>query len=233
VTLVGGGAALGGPAALLAHDPWQMTLGERAALEGLLARLRPALAVEIGTAEGGSARCLARHCAEIHSFDLVHPDGLTTELPMVTTHTGDSHALLPEFLDRLAAEGRGVDFALVDGDHTADGVRRDIEDLLASPALQSAAIVFHDTANDAVRAGLQEAALHEHPSVAYLDLDFVAGHLSASGPYAGQLWGGLGLMIVDARARAERGCIQPHDFSPAGELLRIARDLGELGAPPG
>ena len=46
------------PAGLLAPDPWQMTLGERAALEGLLARLRPALAVEIGTAEGGSTRCL-------------------------------------------------------------------------------------------------------------------------------------------------------------------------------
>ena len=29
------------PAGLLAHDPWQMTLGERAALEGLLARLKP------------------------------------------------------------------------------------------------------------------------------------------------------------------------------------------------
>jgi hypothetical protein len=233
VTLAGGAASLSGPAALLAHDPWQMTLGERAALEGLLARLRPALAVEIGTAEGGSTRCLARHCAEIHSFDLVHPDGLEAELPMVTTHTGDSHVELPDFLHRMAAEGRTVDFALVDGDHTAAGVRRDIEDLVGSPALDSAAIVFHDTANDAVRAGLEEAALGEHPSVAYLDLDFVAGHLSATGPYAGQLWGGLGLMIVDARLRAERGWIPPHDFSPAGELLRIARDLGQRPPLPG
>jgi hypothetical protein len=210
-----------------------MTLGERAALEGLLARLRPALAVEIGTAEGGSARCLARHCAEIHSFDLIHPEGLTSELPMVTTHTGDSHALLPEFLDRMAAEGRSIDFALVDGDHSADGVRRDIEDLLSSPALESAAIVFHDTANEAVRAGLLEAALHEHASAAYLDLDFVAGHLSANGPFAGQLWGGLGLLIVDAAARAGGPCVRPNEFSPAGELMRIARELGELPSPPG
>ena len=33
-------------------------------------------------------------------------------------HTGDSHVLLPAFLERLAEAGRTVDFALVDGDHT-------------------------------------------------------------------------------------------------------------------
>jgi peptidoglycan/LPS O-acetylase OafA/YrhL len=218
------------PAGLLAHDPWQMTLGERAALEGLLARLKPALAIEIGTAEGGSTRCLARHCAEIHSFDLVHPDGLTGELPMVRTHTGDSHALLPAFLERLAAEGRTVDFVLVDGDHTAGGVLRDVEDLLASPALGPSVIVMHDTTNEDVREGLLAASLDGHPSVAYLDLDFVAGHLSGTGAYAGQLWGGLGLVIVDPAARAERASVTEGLFEPAGELLRAARDLGRAAA---
>jgi peptidoglycan/LPS O-acetylase OafA/YrhL len=218
-------------AGLLAPNPWQMTLGERAAMEGLLARLKPALAIEIGTAEGGSTRCLARHCTEIHSFDLVHPPGLTEELPMVTTHTGDSHALLPAFLEQLAAAGRRVDFVLVDGDHSADGARRDVEDLLASPAVEGAAMVLHDTANDEVRAGLIAAGIHEHPSVAYLDLDFVAGHLSAPGqPFEGQLWGGLGLVIADPAARAG-GCVQPDLFEPAGELLRVAREVRELPYP--
>jgi peptidoglycan/LPS O-acetylase OafA/YrhL len=218
------------PAGLLAHDPWQMTLGERAALEGLLARLKPALAIEIGTAEGGSTRCLARHCAEIHAFDLVHPDGLTEELPMVTTHTGDSHELLPAYLERLTAEGRTVDFVLVDGDHTPAGVLRDLQDLLASPAVGPSAIVMHDTTNEDVRAGLTAASLHERPSVAYLDLDFVAGHLSSTGDFAGQLWGGLGLVIVDRDARAERGSVTDGLFEPAGELLRTARDLGRAAA---
>jgi hypothetical protein len=207
-----------------------MTLGERAALEGLLARLKPALAIEIGTAEGGSTRCLGRHCAAIHSFDLVHPDGLTDELPMVTTHTGDSHELLPAFLERLAAEGRTVDFVLVDGDHTAAGVLRDVKNLLASPAIGPSVVVMHDTTNEDVRAGLLAASLDEHPSVAYLDLDFVAGHLSGTGAYAGQLWGGLGLVIVDPVARAERASVTDGLFEPAGELLRAARDLGRAAA---
>jgi hypothetical protein len=223
VTLVHEPHALDGPEGLLAHDPWQMTLGERAAVEGLLARLAPALAVEVGVAEGGSTRCLARHAAEVHSFDFAHPAGLTDELPNVVAHTGDSHVLLPAFLERLAAAARSVDFALVDGDHTPEGVRRDVEDLLASPAVRRAVIVAHDTTNEGVRSGLEGVGLEEYPSVAYVDLDFVAGHLSARGPFAGQLWGGLGLIVVDADARAARGGAND-EFHPAGELLRVARD---------
>jgi hypothetical protein len=225
MTLVHEPHGLDGPAALLAHDAWQMTLGERAALEGLLVRLAPSLAVEIGTAEGGSTRCLARHASEIHSFDLTHPVGLTGELPSVITHTGDSHVLLPAFLERLAAAGRCVDFALVDGDHTAEGVCRDVEDLLASAAVRRTVILVHDTANDAVRSGLEAAVVEDHASVAYVDLDFVAGHLSARGAYAGQLWGGLGLIVVDPAARAARESVRDDTFHPAGELLRVARGV--------
>jgi hypothetical protein len=213
-----------GPAGLLAHDPWQMTLGERVALEGLLARLAPAVAVEIGTAEGGSTRCLARHAREIHSFDLVHPVGLADELPAVIVHTGDSHVLLPAFLERFAAAGRSIDFALVDGDHTADGVRRDVADLLGSPAVERTVIVVHDTANEAVRSGLEALALDDQPAVAHVELDMVAGHLSAAGPYEGQLWGGLGLIVADREARAARPRVREDTFHPAAELLRVARD---------
>ena len=111
-------------------------------------------------------------------------------------------------------------------------MRRDIEDLLASPAVEGAAIVLHDSANDEVRAGLRAAEIEEHPSVAYLDLDFVAGHLSASGmPYEGQLWGGLGLVIADPAARAGGRCVQPDLFEPAGDLLRVAREVREAPYP--
>jgi hypothetical protein len=231
VTVVHQPHGLDGPGGLLAYDPWQMTLGERAALEGLLVQLTPALAIEIGTAEGGSTRCLARHCREIHSFDLAHPEGLAAELPGLVTHTGDSHVLLPRFLERLAHTGRGVDFVLVDGDHTSEGVCRDLQDLLSSPALNRAVIVVHDTANEEVRSGLCELALEDHQSVAYVDLDFVAGHLSATGAFAGQLWGGLGLIVVDAVARGARPAAQDGALHPAGELLRAARDLGLAPAP--
>src|SRR5688500_9370779 len=98
------------------HD-WQMTLGERAALQGVLASLQPGLSIEIGTAQGGSLGRVSAASKEVHSFDLEHDPG--REWPAnVTLHSGDSHELLPAFLAELANDGRNVDFVLVDGDHT-------------------------------------------------------------------------------------------------------------------
>ena len=42
----------------------------------------------------------------------------------------------PRYSKRFAGEGRNVDFVLVDGDHSSDGVKRDIEDLLNSDAVR-------------------------------------------------------------------------------------------------
>lgn len=70
----------------------------------------------------------------MHSFDLVEPEPEARRLSNVTFHTGDSHALLPELLARFGEEGRNVDLALVDGDHSAEGVCQDVLDLLNSSA---------------------------------------------------------------------------------------------------
>ena len=94
---------------MLAASPWQMSPGERATLEGVLAQLRPALALEVGTAQGGSLRRVAAYSEEVHSFDLVAPDAEVTGLANVTFHTGDSHVLLPETLAQLAAAQKSVD----------------------------------------------------------------------------------------------------------------------------
>jgi Methyltransferase domain len=201
-------------ARILEPREWQMTLGERAALEGLLAALEPGLAIEIGTAQGGSLSRIAAHCREVHSFDLEHAPGRSWPAN-AELHTGDSHELLPELLGRLARAGRNVDFALVDGDHTTEGARRDVEDLLDSPALGRTALLLHDTLNEDVRRGFLAARLASRPEVVHLDLDFVPGHLSRGGPFAGQLWGGLGLVLVD---RAGEGAFPLAEGSGPGEF---------------
>jgi hypothetical protein len=121
-----------------------------------------------------------------------------SDLPNVAVHTGDSHQLLAKVLADLARAGRNVDFVLVDGDHTAAGVEQDLRDLLASDAVRSSVIVFHDTINDEVRAGLQRIDYAAEPKVIYCDLNFVAGRLSYGGPFHHELWGGLGVIVVDA-----------------------------------
>ncbi len=53
---MGADEGLGAAVKLFEDQVWQMSYGERAAIEGLLSGLRPKLAIEVGTAE-------ARGCA--------------------------------------------------------------------------------------------------------------------------------------------------------------------------
>jgi len=210
---------------LLEGSPWQMSFGERAALEGLLSQLAPGLALELGTAEGGSLERLAEHSAEVHSFDLVAPSLPVAELEHVHLHTGDSHQLLPAVLETFVDEGRNVDFALVDGDHSEDGVRRDVEALLDSRALARSVIVLHDTMNEMVRRGLERVRFDAYPKVAYVELDFVAGQLFREPTIKDELWGGLGLVLCDATRQAyfSDGPYQQRYYETY-ELVRAARD---------
>src|SRR5437763_10952841 len=106
------------PIGLLRDVDAQISFGERAALEGVLAQARPRLAIEIGTAEGGTVERLAHYSEEVVSLDLDCALARARQLPNVTFHEGDSHVLLPELLRGIADEGRNVDFVFVDGDHS-------------------------------------------------------------------------------------------------------------------
>jgi Methyltransferase domain len=209
---------------------WQMTYGERLAFEGLLTQLKPALAIEIGTAEGGSLARIAEHSTEVHSFDLVAPTFKVAD--HVTLHPGDSHAELPRFLAQLAAEGRHPDFVLVDGDHTAEGVRKDVLDLLASDAITECVIVLHDTINDEVRAGLEAVDWESFAKVRYVDLDAVPGRMVVSDHVArrGALWGGLGIAIVSEEHRFPtplEGVMRTNIVSPTRIGLGVRALLGD------
>jgi hypothetical protein len=213
------------PIQILQDPDWQMSFGERAALEGLLAQRRPRLSIEIGTAEGGSLGRIAAHSELTHSFDLVLPHHELRHLPGVTLHTGDNHELLPRLLAELADAGENVDFVLVDGDHSTEGVRRDVEDLLESPALGNSLIVMHDTMNEVVRAGLEQVRYGAYPKVAYVDLDFVAGYMFHEPTLKHELWGGLGLVVVDSgRSAYFSGNVRQSRYYPAFDLIRSARD---------
>ncbi len=205
---------------------WQMTLGERFAIEGVLSQLKPSLSIETGTAQGGSLRRLAEHSDEVHAFDIVpEVKELEAEFDNVTIHIGDSTTRLPDVLDTFAAERRHVDFALIDGDHTSDGVQRDIIAVLDSGACKQTVVIFHDTTNDDVRAGLDALDLPRHPKVALCMLDFVPGYLVVEHhpqyPHAG--WNGLGLVILDVARGAAPAATMSDRYSSAEVIQRARR----------
>jgi hypothetical protein len=210
---------------IIRDTTWQMTFGERSALEGILTQVKPALSIEIGTAEGGSLQRVAKHSDHVHSFDLVKPDDSVARLENVTLHTGDSHVLLKELLSELAAAGSNVDFALVDGDHSADGAEEDLRDLLSSDAVRNTVILLHDTTNEEVREGFARVDLDAEAKVVHHDLDFVVGHLSEGGDFHHQLWGGIGLIVVDDGGSPINGMGRSGDgFYDIFEIIAAARD---------
>lgn len=214
------------PAEILEDAVWQMSGGERAAVEGVLCRSRPKLALEIGTAQGGGTQRIAAYAQEVHSFDLAAP---LLELPAnVHTHQGDSHELLAPFLAQLAEQERNVDFVIVDGDHTPEGVRRDLEDLLNSPALARSVILIHDTVNERVRAGVDAVRFAAWPKVAHVDLDWIPGRLFATPELRGELWYGLGLVVLDAgRPAYLNGSPYEQRYHSSAPLLARARNFAQ------
>jgi Methyltransferase domain len=214
------------PIPLLADAICQMSFGERAALEGLVSQCKPRLAVEVGTYEGGSLRLLAAHCEQVHTIDLYRQVEDQGAFPNVVFHTGDSRSLLPELLGKLRDDHVPVDFALIDGDHSAEGVHRDLANLLDSDTTQSSVILLHDTMNQEVRAGIEQVELPARAKVIYYELDFVAGYEFAGGHFDGQLWGGLGLVVTgDRESHGYGGSPAQTRYREAYRLVHDARRL--------
>jgi hypothetical protein len=74
--------------------------------------------------------------------------------------------------------------------------------LLASAAVNTTVIVFHDTMNDEVRAGLARVDIEAEPKVTHYDPDFLAGRLHYGSDLHHQLWGGFGVMVLGAANRS-------------------------------
>jgi methyltransferase family protein len=219
---------------VLADETWQMAYGERMALEGILSQVKPELAVEIGTAEGGSLRRIAAHAREVHAFDIA-PEvaAVVGEIPHATAHIGDSAELLPRVLADLRAAGRNVDFALVDGSHTTEGVQRDMRALLESAACSRTVVVVHDSANEAVRDGLEALHLPSYPKVTLCMLDFVPGYLVVEEhARSREIWNGLGLVVLDVAGGSAPATVDA-DHENVSDVYRAFRGLTAGGRRTG
>ena len=196
----------------------QLAWCERSAIAGLLALVRPKLSIEIG----GRLDPLAAHSGEVHAFDQVAPPPSLLGLAHVHFHTGDSDRLLADCLQRFVEEGRNVDFALVNGDRSGEGVHKNLVTLLESRATADTVIVLYNTMNEHVRSGIERAGVEGNQKVVAFEVNAIPGCLLMEGKSRGELCGGLGIIQTSsAYGRPERSL---HHTSPARSALAALKD---------
>jgi hypothetical protein len=177
---------------------WWMTPAERVGLIFLLEHLKPKVAIEIGTMHGGSLQVLSHFCDHVYSID-TDPSvarRLEGKFPNVEYLTGQSDQILPPLIHRLNEERAHLSFVLVDGDHSTDGVRKDIDNLLRFRPTVPFYIVMHDSFNPQCRLGLRRAQWASNRYVHAVELDFIAGIAACAPAFRDELWGGLALGIL-------------------------------------
>ena len=183
----------------LLHTHWQMSPSERMAMCHILERIQPKLAIEIGTYKGGSLSLLSHHSGWVYSID-VDPEipEKFAQFKNTTFITEDSGTSLPKLLSRLTLENAPLEFVLIDGDHSAEGVRRDLNAMLRFTPSRRVIVMLHDSFNPHCRRGMLEAEWSTARHVAFADLDFVHGKIvQQGGPFDGQMWGGLAVVVLE------------------------------------
>ncbi len=191
-------------------ENWQMNHSERLALTALLARHRPRCSIEIGTFKGGSLSLISQYSDFVFSID-IDPDVANkfSHLNNVSFLTGYSKTILPLLLNELDNQQIAVDFILIDGDHSTEGINRDINITLDYTPKNSLFVLAHDSFNPECRRGMVDADWSKSPYLDFVDLDFVSGRLiEHGGDGHGELWGGLALFYMTPEKNNAKTTIQ-------------------------
>ena len=185
---------------------WQMTRWERYGFESILRVAKPKVALEIGTYKGGSLQIIMQHAAKAYSVDVdaTIEDRLGSRFPSVEFSAGDSREILPPLLDRISGRGEELGFVLIDGDHSTEGVRSDINAVLRYKPLRPVFIVFHDSFHPPCREGILAADWAACEYVHFVEIDFVPGvyHFEAfEMAMPRSMFGGLAVAVMRPERR--------------------------------
>lgn len=188
---------------------WEMVNAEKIALLNLLNDIKPAIAIEIGTKNGGSLQLIAASSKSVFSLD-IDPGvkELANTFKNVSFIIGDSKETLPKLLDDLSSSGQQPDFILIDGDHSLNGVKMDIQHILKMKITKPLVVLMHDSFNPDCRKGMLEVDYESYPCVELVDIDFVQGIYSPNERTKGEMWGGFGIIYLNREAKRKEPLVK-------------------------
>lgn len=184
---------------VIRQAPAWMTRGERLLLFALIFGLRPARYLEIGTFQGGSALIVAASMDASGSHGRIvcidpKPEIKPEDWKRIEHRGTLLQARSPEILAHaVQVVGGMIDFALIDGDHTAAGVTRDAEGVLPFLA-QGGYLLFHDAYFPQVGRALDDFAKRNPEQI--IDLGCLTREVTLHTLPSSDIvtWGGLRLM---------------------------------------
>lgn len=180
---------------------WQMTRCEKYAFASLVQALKPEIAIEIGTYKGGSLQILSKVAKKIYSIDISpkSEETLNARFNNVEFLVGDSKQLLSPLLKKIAENNESLSLILIDGNHSTEGVKNDINTLLQFIPNCPVYIVSHDSFYPPCRKGILSADWHGCQYIHYVEVDFIPGvyHYKAfDTAKARSMYGGLSLALM-------------------------------------
>jgi hypothetical protein len=183
------------------HREWQMTQCEKFVLKSILDKADTKVAIEVGTFEGGSLQLISSKIEKVFSLDINSEtqNSLKNEFKNVEFLIGDSKILLPKLIENLQSEAAPLGFVLIDGDHSTEGVRNDINAVLRFVPNRPIYVLIHDSFNPECRQGIRNADWNKCPYVHFLEIDFVSGmyfNTALECIQSKSMWAGLAVAIM-------------------------------------
>lgn len=182
---------------------WSMARAEQATLIQVLKSIKPKVAIEIGTYNGGSLQVISDYSEKVYAVDLTpsYRDERCDYFTNVDYLIGDSKTILPELVNKINTSDAVVEFILIDGDHSPEGIFKDITNVLQLKPKQPITIILHDSFNPACRKGMQLYNYNANPYVTAVELDYVTGAFNHDGLYR-EMWGGFACITLSPNKRS-------------------------------
>lgn len=179
---------------------WQMSRAERYCLIHLLEYLNPEYSIEIGTYQGGSLQVLSKYSKKVYSIDIDSEpkNKLKNRFKNVIFKVGKSYDIINKVLKEIESKNGKINFILVDGDHSRNGVKKDLEHILSHDFKHPLTIILHDSFNPQCRAGMKSINYNNYNFIEHIDLDFIHGCFSPNENYK-EMWGGFAIIKINPK----------------------------------
>lgn len=179
-----------------------MSRAEKYCLIHLLENLNPDYSIEIGTYKGGSLQVLSKFSNKVYSIDIDNKPKkkLEKQFNNVIFKVGKSHEIIQNVIKEIESNNGKLNFILVDGDHSKNGVKKDLECILSCNLKHPLTVILHDSFNPQCRLGMKSVPYKKYRFIEHIDLDYIHGCFSPNTNYR-EMWGGFAIIKINPKIK--------------------------------